>query len=403
MKLLISIVIILLLGMNAYAHETLKLSLLINDGKNREAIRVLMRQFEAENQNIKVQLQEKTNEAYYKWMENWEQTDTDVVWGFAGFQLSQYAKKGSIEPIGDVWNTHKLEQNFASLKDAVSFNGEVYALPISHYQWGFFYKKSLFAKYKIAEPKTWPEFLAACETLKANHITPLGLGTKEPWTAATWFSYLNIRMNGLPFHQQLLAGKQSYKDKKVEDVLLAWKQLIDKGYFLTEHEDLKWRAVLPFVYRDLVGMYLIGSFFSTGVTPPLSDYDFFRFPAMNAKVPMAEEAPADVLFINKNSTHKVLAKKLLEFMSRAESQFVFNESMGTIAPNVNAKSSNNPITSKAVAMLKTAQGTSQYFDRDTSKSMATEGVVILGEFSGKPDVAKAIVGLENARLKHFPQ
>ena len=282
-------------------------------------------------------------------------------------------------------------------------NKQVYALPLSYYQWGFFYKKSLFEKYKIAEPKTWEAFLAACETLKANRVIPLGLGTKEPWTAATWFSYLNLRMNGLAFHEQLLTGKHSFNDKKVEDVFIAWKQLIDKGYFFADRDTLKWKGVIPFMYRDLVGMYLIGSFFSVEVNKPLSEFGFFRFPVVNDKIPIAEEAPTDVLFVSKRSKHKAAAKKFIAFMSRAENQYIFNEGQGAISPNMSAKVSANPISNQAYWMLKTAQGTSQYFDRNTSKNMANEGFLILGEFSRKPDVAKVIADFEKARLKHFPQ
>ena len=68
----------------------------------------MVRQFEAENPGLKVELHEKINDAYHKWMETWEQTDMDVIWWFAGFQLNEYAKKGSIEPIDEWLLSHLL-------------------------------------------------------------------------------------------------------------------------------------------------------------------------------------------------------------------------------------------------------------------------------------------------------
>ena len=106
MKQLITFAILFLFALNTCAAETIKFSSLINNSKSRETIRVLVRQFEAENPGLKVELHEKINDAYHKWMETWEQTNMDVIWWFAGFQLNEYAKKGSIEPIDDVWAEH---------------------------------------------------------------------------------------------------------------------------------------------------------------------------------------------------------------------------------------------------------------------------------------------------------
>ena len=45
---------------------------------------------------------------------------------------------------------------------------------------------------------------------------------RHPWVASAWFDYLNIRINGAPFHRDLLAGKHRFDDprcKKVFDTL----------------------------------------------------------------------------------------------------------------------------------------------------------------------------------------
>jgi multiple sugar transport system substrate-binding protein len=387
---------------NVLATETLNLSLMINNGKHRNALRTLVTQFEAEYPAIKLVLHEKTNAAYHQWMEQWEQSDADVVWWFAGFQLAQYARRGSIEPITDLWHEQRLGQSFPDLQPAVSWNHEIYALPLSYYPWGILFKKSLFARYQLAEPKTWDEFLHVCEALKSHGVTPLGLGSKEPWTAASWFSYLNLRINGLDFHRELLAGKQSFLDPRVKAVLIKWKYLIEKGYFLEDRASLRWKGVLPLMYRDQVGMYLIGSFFSAELTIPLSEFGFFRFPVLDEKVARYEEAPLDVLFINKKSAHKVAAKKLLEFMARPQSQMLFNAALGVLSPNFHTPPSPNPFIRSERGILAGIKGSSQYFDRDTAKAMANLGFVILGEFSDKPDIDKTMAELEKARQKYLP-
>ena len=99
------------------------------------------------------------------------------------------------------------------------------------------YNKDLFAKYGLSEPQTWEEFLLICEKLKSQGITPIVLGSKDDWPVAGWFDYLNLRLNGLDFHQQLTRGEVSYLDVRVRNVFSHLGQLVDANYFLESHDD----------------------------------------------------------------------------------------------------------------------------------------------------------------------
>jgi len=262
-------------------------------------------------------------------------------------------------------------------------------------------KKSVFKKYNLNEPKTWDEFLELNKKLKDNKITPIGIGTKNNWPAASWFSYLDLRINGLDFHRKLLTGENSFKDEKVKKVLTTWKELIDKGYFIKKSEKYDWKGILPYMYRDKVGMYLIGNFALSRINIPLSKFGFFRFPIIDEKMPIYEEAPTDVLFINKKSTKKESSKKFLEFMARPKSQYMLNEVLGFISPNNNAQDSNNEFVKVGAEILGQAEGVSQFFDRDTSQGMANEGFEIFGEFIRNPNIDKTMEALEKSRLKNL--
>ncbi len=45
------------------------------------------------------------------------------------------------------------------------------------------YNKDIFAQYGVAVPTTWDEFLQACETFKANGVTPIYGTFKDGWTS----------------------------------------------------------------------------------------------------------------------------------------------------------------------------------------------------------------------------
>ena len=86
-----------------------------------------------------------------------------------------------------------------------------------------FYRKDLFEKAGITgEPKTWDEFLDACKKLKAAGIAPIAVAGRDAWTLAGWFDYLDLRINGNAFHEQLMAGDiavhRSAREEGLHDV-----------------------------------------------------------------------------------------------------------------------------------------------------------------------------------------
>lgn len=53
--------------------------------------------------------------------------------------------------------------------------GKVYGLPFVYSCWTVFYNKRLFREQGLAEPRTWDEFFAACDKLRAAGIAPVAL------------------------------------------------------------------------------------------------------------------------------------------------------------------------------------------------------------------------------------
>ena len=113
----------------------------------------------------------------------------------------------------------------------------------------------------IEVPKTWDEFLAVGQKLNEAGVAPVAIGTKFLWTAAGWFDYLNMRINGLDFHLELMAGKVAYTDDRVKKVFQHWQQLLDNNFFIENHASYSWQEAQPFIFQGKAAMYLIGNFF----------------------------------------------------------------------------------------------------------------------------------------------
>lgn len=275
-------------------------------------------------------------------------------------------------------------------------------MPMSYYQWGIYYRKSIFEKLNLSEPKTWEEFLHVCSVLKQQNIVPITIGTKYNWPAAAWFDYLDLRLNGLDYHLRLLKGEIAFTDSGVKHVFQEWKNLLDKGYFVRQHNNWKWSEAMPFMYHKLAGMTLIGNFFA-GQLPEIlkDDFGFFQFPKMSNEQPMFEEAPLDLFMIPKYSNNKKAANKFLLYLSDKNLLANYNETLGMISPNINSQASNDYFIQKGTNTLNSASGLSQFFDRDTNAGMANASTQIFADFIDNHNINTAINDLENARKTHL--
>ncbi|HZG78542.1 MAG TPA: extracellular solute-binding protein [Paenibacillus sp.] len=70
---------------------------------------------------------------------------------------------------------------YEGVKNTVTLDGKVVALPMESLSWGYLYNKKIFADNGITPPQTLDEMKAAVETLKANNVTPFLLAFQESW------------------------------------------------------------------------------------------------------------------------------------------------------------------------------------------------------------------------------
>lgn len=99
-----------------------------------------------------------------------------------------------------------------------------------------YYNKDQFAEAGIAEPpKTWDEFVEACDKLVAAGKTPLICGgAKDIWaTGLYWTSTANMDvMQEYPnFNRDLLDGKVKWANPTISETLKAWQSLVQAGYY----------------------------------------------------------------------------------------------------------------------------------------------------------------------------
>lgn len=328
-------------------------------------------------------------------------TPPDVMTWFAGNRARFFIDNDQIMDISDVWESEGWNESYPKGFRAMStVDGNQYFLPTSWYWWAVYYRPSIFAELNLEPPETWEEFMEVNETLKENGITPLAIGTKYRWTAAAWFDYLNMRINGPQFHIDLMLCKESYDDPRVAKVFEYWGELLENGYFLEDAAAYTWQEALePFIAGD-AAMYLMGDFIRDSLPDEAeADLDFFRFPIIDPSVPIGEDAPTDGFFIAANSQHPEAAKEFLAYLGGVDYQTLFAEDLGRLPTNSGVdRTMFTAQQQKGMELIDGADFVAQFYDRDTTPELADEGMNAFMAFWDDPDsIADLLADLEAAR------
>ncbi|WP_175884983.1 extracellular solute-binding protein [Burkholderia sp. BCC0044] len=375
-------------------------------GNQRATWQAAFDQFHKANPDIDLKVSYVGEEAYKVQMSGWLATDPpDVLSWNNGERLAYFAKRGLIEDLSADWQKNGWSDTYASVKQSSTYGGKLYSLPLGYDAYGLFYRKDLFEKAGIhGEPADWPQFLDACRKLKAAGIAPIAVAARDAWTLAAWFDYLDLRINGYAFHQKLMAGDVAYTDPRVRAVYAAWKKLIDDKYFIDNALSYDVDSLSPLIVNGQAAMTLMGTWYSAGLlSAARNPIGFFRFPAIDASVPLAEDGPVNVLIVPAKAHNKADARRFLAFMGQPAVSGEFAKGMGQLPSNNKAPEPQDPISKIGFRTLATTPGgIAQFYDRDMTKEMADEGMKAMQQFLSDPAQLDAVLQrLEQTRKRIY--
>lgn len=345
-------------------------------------------------------------EAYKTQIRNFLTADPpDVATWYAANRMRPYVSAGLFEDLSDLWREPEIAENLASTKGAMTIDGKQWGVPYSYYQWGVYYREDIFNELGLEEPTTWEEEKANCAKIVASGRACYTIGTKYLWTAGGWFDYLNLRTNGYDFHMALTQGEAEWTDERVRAVFAKWRELIDMGGFIANHQTYSWQEALPFIVNGQATAYLMGNF---SVAPMreagLTDdkLDFYQFVEITPGVAKAEDAPTDTFHIPTNAKNKDAAREFLRYVVSAENQTIINngQNLGQLPINAQSTIDDDEFLRQGFEMLSrnSPGGVAQFFDRDAPAEMAKVAMEGFQEFMVFPDNLDDILErLESAR------
>jgi multiple sugar transport system substrate-binding protein len=367
----------------------------------RRALSALSEDFERHYPGQEVLLLKLGEETYkaqeFEWL---KQGEFDIFLGFGGLTMRRLVQEGLIAPLTSLWRSEGLDHAFNSpARAAVSVGGTPYGIPMTYYSWSFYYRKSLFRQLGLTPPTNWPQFLSLLERLAAVKITPLGISGRELWPLAAYFEYLDLRHNGLEFHNLLLRGHNNFDDPRLVPVFNSWAQL--RPYMTPNFTDYSWEHLAVELSQYRIGMCLLGAFLLPLLPAAVrADIDSFRFPLLNDDIPLAELAPIDMAVLASNAQNPKGGELFLRHCTKPSLQRALNEPMRTLSPHIKAPPSDDPLIVRQAEILSAAKEFALYFDRELPPFLAQHSLEIFAQFLKDGDISQTLERLKTLYRQH---
>ena len=233
---------------------------------------------------------------------------------------------------------------------AVRATGKIYSFAFSSQTLGILVNTKLLAAAKVAEPKTWPELLAACKAIKASGKICIANGTATGWMDEVFAGDLTGPMLGKQFFRDVVAGKTTFKDPAYTAAL--GKLLELKPYMPPGFTGIDYPTAQQLFLSGRAAMFVGGSWEIANFhkqNPKLA-MDFMAPPAPNAHSPRLVSTFYDGGYaVVAHTRHPKAALALVRFMGTKRFGDQLGAMLGDVSPIKGVKLA-DPMLAKVAAM-----------------------------------------------------
>ncbi|WP_319496251.1 ABC transporter substrate-binding protein [uncultured Cohaesibacter sp.] len=176
-----------------------------------------------------------------------------------GPNIAEWAAAGALGDLTEVATAQKWDDILPqAIKDVVKYDGHYVAVPVNVHRVDWIWANpEVLAKVGADVPKTWDEFNATADKLKAAGIVPLAYGG-QPWQDATVFETVVLGIGGVDFYKKAMVDLDeealgSPTMVKVFDQMRKMRDYVDPDY-----PGRDWNLATAMVMRGEAAMQIMG-------------------------------------------------------------------------------------------------------------------------------------------------
>lgn len=309
--------------------------------------------------------------------------------------VEEMAEAGYIEDLSDLENWDKIIDQG---KEDMSFEGKPYALSSSIGVLGTWYNKDIFTENNIEIPKTWDEFLSACETLKKAGITPIVMGDKDSFMIQFGMYQVaanQVYPNNPTFDNQLYTGETKFTDDEWVKTITMYKELYDKGYVTSNSLGLGQPQAQQIFKDQQAAIIFDGDFSFPALNNDNFEVGFMGLPANESGEAYISAATGAGFAISSKSENKDILNEIFNKMTDGESD-LYNIWIKTATSFTTYKGVelSNPVFNDVVPAFESGRSfywSNQAWPAGTEAQMQAKFSEMIGTGKASPkDVAKAM-------------
>lgn len=212
-KMLLLILMLLFICSNVVAAGAVKLNLFFYKQEIAKELKEMTAAFSKAHPDINIDLEIVPNDSMTVLKTRMSSGQApDII------QLQSYANVFEFANAGwllNLTNEPVIAKVLPNTKNAVTYKGKVYALPMDVAGIGIIYNKDLFKKYGLTPPTTFSELVNVCTVLKKNKVTPFASMFKVNWSLGHFLSMVHTSLAGskvMPWIETMNSGTGSFAD-----------------------------------------------------------------------------------------------------------------------------------------------------------------------------------------------
>ena len=223
---------------------------------------MLFDQYMSENPNVTIQTEELDDESYKTKFKAYasgsDMPDLINVWGQPSF-LNEVIDAGLIAELNP--DDYKDYGFIDGALEGFSKDGKLYGLARNTDVMAFYYNKKLFEENGVEVPKTYDDFLKACETFKNAGIIPVSMDGSDKWPASIYINALYQQFDGAEATTDVREAVQNgdYSNENWKKALDLFKQTVDAGVFQTGFETTDYGTSMNLFTNAKAAMFYMGS------------------------------------------------------------------------------------------------------------------------------------------------